>query len=236
MANAERWLIVPDCHVPYHSEHAFGECLYAAKQLRPHGVVLLGDFADCYAVSSHDRDPSRKAKLADELAHVKAELAKVVKACGPQLASRHYLMGNHEHRLQRYLWTRAPELHGLVSYEAAVGLKASGWRVTDYGKMLRVGKMHFTHDLGKAGSGAAKQAMQDVQGNVVIGHTHRMEVYYAGNAKGEQHVGATLGWLGDPATIEYRPDLLVKRQWTHGWGTMDLYKNGNVRLHTHPLF
>ena len=49
-------------------------------------------------------------------------------------------------------------------------------------------------------------------------------------------MGATLGWLGDPATIEYRPDLLVKRQWTHGWGTMDLYRNGNVRLHTHPLF
>ena len=103
--------------------------------------------------------------------------------------------------MQRYLWTRAPELPGLVSYEAAVGLKASGWRVTDYGKMLRVGKMHFTHDLGKAGSGAAKQAMQDVQGNVVIGHTHRMEVYYAGNAKGSSTWALPLAGLVTPPPL-----------------------------------
>ena len=202
MANAERWLIVPDCHVPYHSEVAFGECLYAAKQYRPHGIVLLGDFADCYAASSHDdRDPARKLVLAEELLKVKAELLRLAKACGPQLASKHYLMGNHEHRLQRYLWTRAPELHGLVSYEGCRGLKASGWRVTDYGKMLRVGQDALYPRPWQAGSGAAKQAMQDVQGNVVIGHTHRMEVYYAGNAKGSSTWALPLAGLVTPPPL-----------------------------------
>lgn len=231
----QRWLIVPDTHVPYHSKQAFGELQRFARKYKPHGLVLLGDFADCYAVSSHDRDPSRASLIRHELEEVRDALDSLTAACGPALRTRHYVMGNHEHRLHRYLCSKAPALHGLVSFESALNLKWEGWQVTPYGRLLKVGKMHFTHDMGKAGSGAARHAMHALQGNIVIGHTHRMEVFYEGNAKGEKHVGATLGWLGDPDSIDYRHSALVRREWVHGWGSMELASNGNVLLQTHRL-
>lgn len=235
MLQPQRWLIVPDTHAPFHSAGAVGELLKFAKEYRPQGVVLLGDFTDCYAVSSHSRDPLRKARLVEELEEAAALLARLVKATPLAANRRHYVYGNHEHRLDRYIWDKAPALHGMVSYEKAMGLPGS-WHVTPYGRLLKVGKMHFTHDMGKAGSGAARQAMHALQGNVVIGHTHRMETFYEGNAKGEQHVGATLGWLGDFDAIDYRHAALVRREWVHGFGSMLLHRNGNVQLSTHPIF
>ena len=47
----ERILFVPDTHVPFHDPIAWGVMMQAAKRLKPHRVVVLGDFLDFFQCS-----------------------------------------------------------------------------------------------------------------------------------------------------------------------------------------
>ena len=59
MARAlKRIFFMPDVHVPHHSVRAFQVAVNACKRFDPDILVVLGDFADFYSVSSHDKDPA----------------------------------------------------------------------------------------------------------------------------------------------------------------------------------
>jgi hypothetical protein len=110
-----------------------------------------------------------------------------------------------------------------------------GWQTIDYKRSLRIGKMLLTHDVGRAGVHAARQSLLDVGDNIVFGHTHRMQVVYQGQTTGDRHVGATLGWLGDPEAIDYRHADMVKRDWQHGFGVAHILDSGAFWLQAIPI-
>lgn len=228
----EKWLLVPDTHVPYQSEKAFGLMLRAAAAAKIKNVCVLGDFADFYAVSSHPKDPGRKADLGWEVDQVCLQLDRL----DSQFKGRKkFIAGNHEQRLERYLTDRAPELFSTVKVERLFKLKERGWDYTPYKQHTKIGKLHLTHDCGKAGANAHIDAMNAFQSNAVIGHTHRVGYAVQGNAKGEPHVGAMLGWLGDPAQTDYMHRVRAARDWAHGFGIAYVERNGNVHLQPIPI-
>ena len=49
-------LIIPDCHIPYEDKRAYDLMLEVAKDVDPDEIVILGDYADFYAVNSHGKD------------------------------------------------------------------------------------------------------------------------------------------------------------------------------------
>jgi predicted phosphodiesterase len=63
MPTLSRGLIVPDVHRPYHDRKAWRLMLRAAKEFQPDWIWILGDFADCLAVSRHSKDPRRATQL-----------------------------------------------------------------------------------------------------------------------------------------------------------------------------
>ena len=101
--------VIPDVHVPYHDKKAWGLTLEVIKDLKPDVVVSIGDFADFYAVSSFDKDPSRRLNLKWEVDCINKELDRLCQvAKNSQVV---FLEGNHEDRLRRYLWKKAQELY-----------------------------------------------------------------------------------------------------------------------------
>jgi predicted phosphodiesterase len=211
----ERWLLIPDVHVPYHDEAAVSLMLRAAQACGIENCALLGDAVDFYAVSSHDKDPRRRNDLqweVDEGNRFLDELDRVFPG------KRMYVAGNHEDRLRRYLTNVASALFSTTKVEALFRLAERGWSYTPYKEYARIGRLHLTHDTGTAGRYAAHRAMDTFQGNVVIGHTHRMAYVVEGNAKGEAHVGAMLGWLGDVSKVDYMHQVKANRDWAHGFG------------------
>lgn len=106
----QRWLILADLHLPYHDKaslqaavmHAEGNC---------DGVLLLGDVADFYGISSFQRDPRRR--------DLKGEIAMVLRFWDTLLALKPkaivYKGGNHEQRYERYCIQRAPELWPVIA-------------------------------------------------------------------------------------------------------------------------
>lgn len=229
----EKILIVPDAHHPYVDKNAWALMLKAAKQFKPQHVVIMGDFADCYTVSSHSKLPERALKLKEEIEATKTALDQI-KAIGAK--NNVFIAGNHEDRLIRYLQDRAPELFDFISIPQILELKEKGFKYVPYKQSYKLGKMNFTHDTGVAGRYAHYKALETFQHNVIIGHTHRIGYAVEGNANGERHLTAQLGWLGDLESIDYMHQVKAKKDWSHGFGTghMDT-KTGVVYVTPIPI-
>ena len=225
-------LFVPDTHAPYYDKKAFGLLDKVARKLKPHIVAILGDFADFYAVSSHVKDPSRRMTFDDEVDCVR-KLLRNVETWGAKRWL--YVMGNHEDRLARYIASQAAEMNGIVTVDSLFGLTEHHWEITPYKEHVSLGKLYMTHDLGKSGANAVKDAANSFQDNAVIGHTHRMHYLIEGNVKGKPHVAASFGWLGDVKSIDYMHRARANRDWALGFGVGYLEDNGAVHVQPIPI-
>lgn len=227
----ERWLLVPDCHHPYVDRAAYALMLKAAKTIGLDNIVLLGDFADMQAVSSHSKRPDQRdlQREADAVNDALDELDSRFKG------QKIYVSGNHEDRLQRYLQDKAPELFNSMRVEKLFRLKERGWKFVPYKQHTKVGKLYITHDAGKAGATAHVDALNAFQSNAVIGHTHRLAYVVQGSAKGKAHVGAMLGWLGDFDAVDYMHRIRARREWAHGFGVAYVEPDGCVHLVPIPI-
>ncbi len=226
-------LFIPDTHCPYHDAKAFDLVEQVARDLKPDITVILGDFADFYAVSSHMKDPSRRETF-DEEVQATHKLLRRVESWSPR-GRRLYLMGNHEDRLSRYIAGQAKEMHGIVTADSLFGLTDHRWEITPYKRHTTLGKLYLTHDLGKAGANAVKDASTSYQDNIVIGHLHRMIYLIEGNAKGKPHVASCFGWLGDVKQVDYMHQVRANRDWALGFGLGYLEADGVAHLQPVPI-
>jgi hypothetical protein len=98
-----------------------------------------------------------------------------------------------------------------------LGIERRGWEWYPYRDLLRIGEMTFVHDVGRAGVNTARQSLQDLGDNIVVGHAHRAQVSYAGTIGGRPHVAVCSGWLGDYKKIDYYSQARALREWQHGF-------------------
>lgn len=220
---------MPDTHVPHESVEAWGVLLAAAKKLKPHVIVVLGDFADVESLSAHDKPNGRRVFLAEELPLVRARLRELEGLGAGELI---YVMGNHEYRLERYIAKHAPELDGITSWDALLGL--GKWKVVPYNESYRIGKLWLTHTTGEAGDNAHRAAARTFMGSAMIGHTHRMGYEVRGKMGGAPYLAAMLGWLGDPAKAKYMHDAKAATHWVNGFGVGYMEPCSGI-VHVQPI-
>jgi UDP-2,3-diacylglucosamine pyrophosphatase LpxH len=225
-------LWIPDCHIPYEDKRAFELMLQAMRWWKPDDINILGDFEDFYPVSAHSKDPERIRFLKNEVDAINKRLDQL-DALGAE--NKVFVEGNHADRLRRYLADKAPELFGLVSVRELFKLDSRGWQFTPYKQSSKQGKVYQTHECGNAGPHAHVKAMEAFQGNVVIGHTHRMAISYSGSARGKSHTAAMFGWLGDVEKVDYLHRIQALRAWQLGFGVGRQEANGTVHIQPVPI-
>lgn len=220
-------IVVSDMHAPYHDERSVDLCLETVQKVKPTHVVFIGDGVDAYPVSSYPKHPRRKLAIEDEIGIANGVLESFEQAM-PTKCSGIYVEGNHENRLKRYLVNTAPELFGICpSMYDLLKIDDRGWRWVDYGDAIKLGDVTFTHDVGRCGKSAVMQSLADWGASLVIGHTHRLGVSWAGTTSGsERHFCMSVGWLGSYDKIDYRSKALSKREWQHGFGMVDIAPDG----------
>lgn len=206
--------------------------LQAAKDFKPDVVVVLGDFADFYAVSTHSKDPKRRFQLLTEIQDVKQGLKELL---GLKARKNIFIAGNHEDRLQRYLNDTAPELADLIEIPKVLGLEKE-WVYVPYKADYRLGKLYLTHDLVYTGRNSIYRCLDAYQHSNVTGHTHRLGYVIEGDASGESKVAAQFGWLGDTDAADYMHRMKARKDWTLGFGIGYLdTKTGIVYLTPIPI-
>lgn len=227
----EKILVIPDTHVPFEDGAAFAVMMAAARVFRPHRIVIMGDFADCEAVSFHPKGTERGFTFKEEVDAVNARLDEI-ESIGAKVT---YISGNHEFRIARYLRERAPELAEFVNAQGLYRIQERGWGWVPYQDDLKIGKMHFTHDIGRAGMNAHRESRREYEGNVWIAHTHRFAQEICGTSKGSNHIGIMCGWLGDKRKISYMHKRKAD-QWTLGIGfAYHEIASGNVHCVPTPI-
>lgn len=76
------YVVLSDIQAPFHDPKALELALAFVEGTKPTGVVLAGDIADCYSLSSFDKSPLTSATLDLEISLTRdlmAGLAKVAK-------------------------------------------------------------------------------------------------------------------------------------------------------------
>jgi hypothetical protein len=200
--------------------------------MRPRRIVFIGDFLDLYSVSSHQKSPSVRVTLADEI-KAGCEALDDIETWGAEEV--HYCSGNHEHRAQRFLEANAPELYGVMrTVPELLRIQERGWHWHPYRTVLELGKVAYTHDLGRAGGNAVRTNLSDYGNNIVTGHTHRLAVHYGGLADGTTHVSMSVGHLSDVDSIDYMHRFKLNREWQHGFGWVD-YDGDVGHCHAVPI-
>lgn len=225
-------VILGDIHAPFHNRRALELVSGIVEDIRPDYVISVGDFLDCYAVSKYPKSRDRRLDIGWEITSG-LEVAKQLRACSPKSHFR-ITLGNHEARTIKYI-DEHPELEGLSVLNLRQGFIDAGWFVTDYGSSFSLGKILISHDFGRAGLSAVRQAVIDVGYNCVFGHTHRAGLVYQPTLHGDTHVAMNVGWLGDTSYLDYGHRDRAKRDSVLGIGFIQLDDDGCFVANFHPF-
>jgi len=235
----ERWLVLPDIHVPEHDKKAYGAVLKYASDNKYDGFIQLGDWVDFNTISSHNKGILGKIegnRVQKDFEALEKSIEEVRQAVGPKV-QKYLTAGNHEYRLTRFL-DEHPELKGLPDFDLPGRIKRVAPEMTwvpfwEEGKVLQVGKAKFIHGRNTGRYPAAKVA-RDYQGNVFFGHVHSVEYLSETTVDDHETRGAmALGCLQSPKAswMHGRPN-----RWQHAFAEFFFFKNGNFTFYVPQIF
>lgn len=208
-------LFLYDIHLPNHSEENIALALdYAQSRHKIDTVVIGGDFLDCAGISRWKKDPYGTMPLHEEIARGVAWLEELRgRFPGAEIV---ILKGNHEDRLQNYLWNQAAEISKLKGLKLQDQLELDRLRVRYVDNLDRVqrgegvysiGKLNILHghELGICPNvNPARQYFLRALDNIICGHVHKVDEFFARSVAGKTMGAWVCGPLCD-MTPEYRP-------------------------------
>jgi UDP-2,3-diacylglucosamine pyrophosphatase LpxH len=231
VSNVKTAIIIPDCHIPYENKKAYNLMLDVMKDIKPDEIVILGDYADFYAVSSHGRHPLLMHTLKEEVEAVVKRINELDKLF--PTTKKYFLEGNHEYRLERYIQNMAPGLFGVTETEHILQLhNRPTRRFIPYGpnQSHHVLKSHLRARHEPVGSSARLTASRALC-SLVYGHIHRIEESHAVGLDGTNHVAFSVGWLGDKNKDKVFGYVKNHHQWQLGFGVVRVNTSNRLFYH-----
>jgi len=141
-----------------------------------------------------------------------------------------YLEGNHEDRLTRYKWTKAPVMTYIraLGLEKLLDLEKLDIKFIPYTKYWNYKKIYFVHgDIIRKESGYTARNMLDKWGvNLICGHSHRTGKHNRTTLNGNQGAWES-GCLCD-TNPEY---IKGKANWQQGMSVVNYYKDKIFYVH-----
>lgn len=232
-------LLIPDTHRPYHDRRAynlmiriFQEIVSKYQHIAEFEIVILGDYADFYAVNSHGRSPQMLHVLQTEVDDVNAGLDELDLLF--PFAKKVFIEGNHEDRLSRYLSDKAPALFGITSTEHLFKLnQRPNWSFISWtpGQQYNVGgsKLIARH---RPLATNAKGGLSKGVVNLVCGDIHKIEESNLVGLDGVEYTYFTVGWLGDKRNDKVFGYTNGHQQWQLGFGLV-LIDEATKEFHKH---
>jgi hypothetical protein len=227
LVNYSKTLFIPDIHAPFQDELAISALKDFIKWFKPDDVIYLGDVVDFYAISHFLKDPERALKLQDEIDEAKYIINDINRAT-PK-SKKWFIKGNHEARLQKYLWSEAKELASLRSLQLDSLMEFKKQNLT----YIKEGRMNYKGLLVKHGGVVRKftgyTAKAEYEKNGVSGisaHTHRLGAYRHNND------GGAYIWVESGCICRTDQEYLDGEtpNWQEGW-VIGYFKNNSKRYH-----
>jgi len=235
-ADWETIVVFGDVHIPFQDPAALGLVLRFIKETQPDRVILNGDIADCYEVSSFSKDPLRKASFPEEVREVRAMLT-LLRESVPN-AQITYVSGNHEHRLVRYLIDNANALRGLdglsIPEQFHLDKLNIDWIPCHGDKFMdtwtECGELMVGHfNMARAHSAYTAKNLLDQWGRSLI----QAHVHSVGMSNKTLASGMVAGWEGG-CLCNLNPHYCVPRKWAHAFHVVHRRRSGEF-FHVEPV-
>jgi predicted phosphodiesterase len=172
---------INDLHIPHHDKKTIEVFIKFLKDFKPDKLVIAGDLLDFYELSTFDKDPMRRFTIQDEI----DQCYEVLKEFKEYCSEIHFIKGNHEDRLRRFLW-KNPSLASIKVLELSklLNLDTLGIEYHDFEYNFR--HFRFTHGaIVRQESGASARAeLLKYGGSMASGHTHRLGLYIKTDSRG----------------------------------------------------
>lgn len=192
------------------------------RDVEPDVVIMIGDLFDCEQISKYHHNPYKLRIIQDSVrfAHedVIAPIRRASRDCGFV-----FILGNHENRVNTFCDNFIAPLGGrdFVNINALLKLEFAD-EVVPYmnhyqlcpGTMLTHG-----HYVNSASGATIKKHMQFCDGNLLIGHTHRIGRYGVSKVGGPV-VGWEIGHMTNGTTV---PGCTPVNNWQSSPGTVITY-------------
>jgi len=219
-----QWGVISDIHIPCHDDETLRLFVAECKRRAVRGVILNGDILDSHEVSDHDKDPSMP-RYAHEL-----ELGKqFLQWLHQELPNARiiYKHGNHEERVNRYIFRRAPALEGLAGVNIRSWLEMDNAGVEDLpGKrVIGLGKLHVVHGheyRGGGGVNPARWLFLRARSLAVCGHFHRTSEHHERNIALKYEASWSMG-----CACDLHPEYAPLNNWNHGFAFCEVANDGN---------
>jgi len=256
LPDGTRVVVLPDIHCPAHNKRLLWAVKRFLAKYRPHILISIGDLADIFAMSSHDkglRVPTNPQKEFEDTRRLWDDLVEI-SGCHWSFV----VMGNHEDRCTRFLQDMAPQLGGVLdphtrepfSFHAQLGYTAKDNITFLYGTEERggfEGGLLLNNDLGlhhgifvkpKAGMSPLADMDRYVM-SILQGHTHRFGMAAREVSTDEDNVtGVLRGFeLGHLIDLDHTYMAYAKHlfpNWHPGFGVARVH-NGIVHMQPVPI-
>lgn len=207
-------ILLCDTHNPFQDKTVLSLTENFMAELQPDFIIYVGDANDFYQISKFDKNPNRIDKLQEDIDDTRA-MFKRHRELAPNAIMK-LLDGNHEDRLERYLWTNAPALSSLrcLEIEELFGLKEFEIERIPYecGLMINDIFLVIHGTIASVHSGyTAKRTFEKHGGNGLCGHCHRGGSYLKRNRFG------TFGWWEGFCLCRLDPDWIMNPDWHQGF-------------------
>ena len=218
LSGADKWLILPDIHAPYHDLQAIEVAVAQGKKERCNGIIYNGDLSDCYKLSNFTKDPLQR-NFTSEIEIVKQLIYEIGRIIKPSATI--WKMGNHENRLNTILCQKAPELFGLpsLSYESIYELEKLNVRAVGRGDLLRYNTLTIGHgdEIGSVSSAyPARGVFMRTGACTLVSHWHRSSTYTETDINGEIKTCWSTGCL-----CNKHPEYAPVNKWNSGFATLE---------------
>ncbi len=224
-------LLLSDIHFPYQDNKALTTALKYGQKENVDAIFLNGDILDFYQLSFHEKDP-RVTSIADEL-EMGREFFKSLRKNFPK-AMIYYITGNHEHRMERYLRVKAPELLDIQEFRIDVLLRVAEYQVNyiEHGTKCYFGKLLVEHGDKMKGSGGvnpARSLFAKLKRHAICGHFHRTSEATEKVYDGDVVVTYSTGCL-----CELEPRYMEVNNHNHGFAMVEMdgdeFKVRNLKI------
>lgn len=221
--NRERWhlpksikkvAVWGDLHIPYHDIDAVKAAVKLAKEEKVDAIFLNGDTLDFFALSFHEKNPKNRPQLSEELESAR-EFLKGLRKHFPNIPI-YWIDGNHEHRLERYLAVKAPELINTAEFRIDVLLRMGEYKITYLGFRTKCyfGNLLIEHGdrlRGTGGVNPARTARLKYKRSVLVNHFHKLSV-----DSGKEYDGNVMTCWSNGCLCELEPEYMEVNEHVHG--------------------
>lgn len=209
-------LIMSDIHIPFHDKKALSLAINHAAKYPLDFIMLLGDIADCFELSSFDREPDI-IRFKDEVQMVQ-DFLRELKRLFPK-TKIYYKFGNHEKRFDAYMQKKAPEIFDLEGLRldtifklAEIGINyIPEDRIVDLNNLILLHGHEYKNAI-TSPANPARTLFLRTKAISLCGHYHQESDHSEPTINGEVLATWSIGCL-----CHLHPKYMPLNKWVHGF-------------------